>query len=53
MADIIVVGVVFLLVAAALWYIRKQKKKGARCIGCPSAGTCGKTKDSGCGCHEN
>ncbi len=55
MADIIVIGIIILLVGAALLYIRKEKKKGVTCIGCSAAGTCGKVKKngSGCGCHNN
>ncbi|MBQ2924752.1 MAG: FeoB-associated Cys-rich membrane protein [Anaerotignum sp.] len=48
MTDIIVGLVVLAMVGAALGYIRKQKKSGAVCIGCPHAGTCGKKN---CGCH--
>lgn len=53
MADLIVIGIVLLIVGAAVTYIIKEKKKGVKCIGCPAAGTCGKMnqKDSGCGCH--
>ena len=48
MTDIIVGLIVVIIVGAALSYIRKEKKKGAVCIGCPNAGNCGKSK---CGCH--
>ncbi len=34
-------GVLILAVGAAILYIRRSKKKGVRCIGCPHAGTCG------------
>lgn len=53
MADLIVIGIVLLIVGAAMAYIIKEKKKGVKCIGCPAAGTCGKAhqKDSGCGCQ--
>lgn len=44
-ADMLVLLVIALLVAAAVFYIRKEKKKGAKCIGCPYSGSCGK-KDS-------
>ena len=49
MTDIIVGLIVLAMVGAALVYIRKEKKKGAVCIGCPNAGTCGKKQ---CNCHE-
>ena len=48
MTDIIVGLIVVAIVGAALLYIRKEKKNGAVCIGCPNAGSCGKSK---CGCH--
>lgn len=49
MVDIIVVLVLALVLGGALLYIRKEKKKGVRCIGCPAAGTCAKGKN-GTGC---
>ena len=54
MTDIIVGLIVVLLVGAALLYIRKEKKRGAVCIGCPQAGTCGKhhSAEHSCGCHN-
>lgn len=47
MADIIILAVLLVIIGAAISYIVKQKKKGVRCIGCPSAGTCHKKS---CGC---
>lgn len=35
-------GVLIFIVGAAILYIRKSKKKGVKCIGCPHAGTCGR-----------
>ena len=54
MANIIVGLVLVLIVAAAIVYIVKEKKKGTKCIGCPAAGCCsGKNHgSSGCGCHS-
>ncbi len=40
MTDIIVIAVVFLIVALALFYIWRSKKKGKKCIGCPYADSC-------------
>ncbi|MBO5165394.1 MAG: FeoB-associated Cys-rich membrane protein [Lachnospiraceae bacterium] len=50
--DIILVLVLLLILGAAVAYIVRAKKKGAKCIGCPASGTCGhKSKGaSGCGC---
>jgi len=43
MADMIVVAVIGTMLLGAVTYIRKQKKRGAMCVGCPYAGQC-----SGC-----
>ena len=40
MENLIVIGILLVLVGAAVLYIWKEKKKGTRCIGCPSAGDC-------------
>lgn len=40
MENLIILGIVVILVGAAVLYIWKAKKKGQRCIGCPSAGHC-------------
>lgn len=57
MADLIVVGILLIIIGAATAYIVKAKKSGAKCIGCPSGGTCsGKNSGSsecGCGCHTD
>ena len=56
--DFIIIGVVLGIVALALWYVIRQKKRGAKCIGCPSGCDCGKSdKKSGeescsCGCSS-
>ena len=44
MTDIIVIAIVAVIVGLALRYIIKAKKRGVKCIGCPSAG-------SGCSCN--
>ena len=40
MTDILALGVLVLILGAAIGYIVRQKKKGAKCIGCPHAQTC-------------
>jgi hypothetical protein len=40
MIDIIIIGVLVLVIGGAVFYIVKEKKKGAKCIGCPAAGNC-------------
>ncbi len=49
MGDLVVVGILVVLVGAAVRCIWKEKKKGNRCIGCPSAGCCSVKKS---GCHN-
>ena len=50
MDNIIVIAVIAAILGAAIWYIRKEKRKGAACIGCPHAANCG-SKCSNCsGC---
>ena len=46
MEDLIVLVILLIIVVAAIIYIYKEKKKGTRCIGCPSAGHC---SSNGCG----
>jgi len=40
MADVIVIAIILGIVGAAAAYIRKEKKRGSVCIGCPHAGSC-------------
>lgn len=55
MADLFVIGIILLIVGAAAAYIRRAKKSGVKCIGCPSAGKCSGEKGyivCDCGCHS-
>lgn len=45
MENYIVIGVVALIVSLAAWYVRREKKRGAKCIGCPNSCSC----SGGCG----
>lgn len=47
MTDFILVLVIAVILASAILYIRKEKKRGVRCVGCPSGGTCGGNCSSG------
>lgn len=49
--DLIVLLVIAILVVAAVAYIRKERKRGAKCIGCPYAGDC--AKKNSCGGHTD
>jgi len=61
MTNFIVILIVVVIVGAAVIYIVREKKRGVKCIGCPSASTCPNSGrctgscDSGekteCSCH--
>ena len=42
-----VVAILVLILGGAVVYICKAKKKGVKCIGCPSSGKC----SGNCSCH--
>ena len=48
MENFIVIAVILLILCCAIAYIVKAKKKGVKCVGCPYAETCGKSKND-CG----
>jgi len=48
MTNIIVIAVVSAVIAAAAGYVYKEKKRGAKCIGCPSGGC----SSCSCGCSR-
>ena len=52
MKNLIVVLILAAVIGLAIYYIVKQKKNGARCIGCPSGGCCSKQGTGGCTCGE-
>jgi radical SAM protein with 4Fe4S-binding SPASM domain len=46
MENLIIIAIVLIIAGLAAWYIIKEKKKGAKCIGCPYSKQCnGKCKD--------
>ena len=47
--DIIIIVILAVILGGAIGYIKKEKKKGAACIGCPDAGSCAKRRE-GRGC---
>jgi hypothetical protein len=54
MADLLVMGIILLIVGAAAAYIWKAKKRGVKCIGCPSAGKCsGQEGHTKCNCERH
>lgn len=55
MTDFIIIVLVAAIIGAIIFYIRAEKKKGTKCIGCPHAATCGKSGSrAGCpgGCGK-
>ncbi len=51
MENLIVLAVIALILGMAGGYIRKAKKQGVKCIGCPDAKTCS-GNCSGCSCGK-
>ena len=49
MINVILIGIIGIILGAAIVYIIKEKKKGVRCIGCPDSGSCG----GNCNCGTN
>ena len=41
MENYIIIAIVLIIVGLAVAYIIREKKKGAKCIGCPYAKECG------------
>ena len=48
MIDIILVFIISAIVGLASGYLRKARKKGVKCVGCPDSGSCSGSC-SGCG----
>lgn len=38
--DFLILAVIAAILGAVILYIRKAKKKGVKCIGCPDSGSC-------------
>ena len=49
MVNIVITVIIVAIIGVAILYIVKAKKSGAKCIGCPSSGTCGKKN---CNCES-
>ena len=52
MINVVLVLIIIAIVGGALAYIRKEKKRGVRCVGCPDAGACSGSCN-GCGCDSD
>lgn len=55
MDNIIVLAIVAGILIAAAWYVYRQKKSGAKCIGCPDSQSCSGNCQgcTGCGCSKH
>ncbi|MBQ9123739.1 MAG: FeoB-associated Cys-rich membrane protein [Lachnospiraceae bacterium] len=53
MVDFVIAGIVILILLLAVVYIRKEKRKGIQCIGCPDAPRCASTGENCAGCSGN
>jgi len=54
MDNLLIIAIVAVILAAAAWYIYRQKKSAAKCIGCPDSRTCAGNCQgcAGCGCSK-
>lgn len=53
MENIILVGIIALIIGLAVWYIRKEKRRGVQCIGCPQSKVCsGQCAHCSAGCNR-
>ena len=50
MTDYIVIAVLVIVIGSAIFYIIREKKRGTKCIGCPSGGKCGSCNSCGGSC---
>ena len=48
MIDVIVAVIIISIVLLALLYIRKEKKKGIQCVGCPFSSECSSKQKENC-----
>nr|MBP3598373.1 FeoB-associated Cys-rich membrane protein [Eubacterium sp.] len=53
MESFIVAGIILIIIAVAVIYIVREKKKGVKCIGCPMAGKCASQGRCSGGCHSD
>ena len=50
MIDILLILILLLIVSAIVFYLIREKKRGAVCVGCPHAKQCARAKSGGCSC---
>ena len=50
MVDVILIILLLGIAAGVIFYLIREKKRGAVCVGCPHAKQCAE-KTNGCRCH--
>jgi len=45
MVDFVIILILVFILGSAIFCIKKEKKKGVTCIGCPDADTCAKRRN--------
>lgn len=45
--DLILIAILVILLGSAILYMKKEKKRGVTCIGCPDAEICAKRRNGG------
>ena len=45
--DILIIAVIVVILGSAILFLRRAKKKGIKCVGCPDSSTC----SGNCGSH--
>lgn len=52
MIDLLLILILLAIVGGIVFYLRRAKKSGAACVGCPHAKQCAKSKGGQCSCHQ-
>ena len=50
--DIILILIILGILSAIVFYLIREKKRGAACVGCPYAKECAKKRQGGCSCNN-
>lgn len=50
MVDIILIVLLAAIAVGVIFYLIREKKRGAVCVGCPHAEQCARAKSGGCAC---
>ena len=53
MVDVILIILLLGIAAGVIFYLIREKKRGAVCVGCPHAEQCAKAKSGGCSCGSD